>query len=483
MRPQLSAAFFSWRHAKDSAALFILLFLTGIPDFLFLWGATIIVSNSGPRRLAALAIINICYIVAIGGDTTTAINLWTKSTHVSLSGAESYLLGCAIRFACVAALAIVTFCLFEYHRRTKYTRVVIFNTVILGALVAVFKSIPSWGLFSEVIKGTALLFAKYFWAIAFSLIALRWVTSSDRWKTFASLSFWTPVTEFHIGAIPRGVGELIASEKTEPIELDRSRRSGLFLVAIGVMLLAVLDRQWQIAYWIGYSRAGLPRSLIDFTLTTAPLPLLWLRIILIGLSIFLRNAASVSIVVGLVRFAGFHIPRALYGIFQSRNFADLFRRIYFYYSETIAYFFYFPIWKNLQRFGFESKSRGAIAQFVAITWGGVFMHALIDLPILLKWDIGKFLTSGLTRLPYLVLLGILSTVSSTFARKNRKASTDPVDRESPRMLLLRSIGLLVVYFLCVGLAGHVYIDVFAPLVSTEDELSLRLIFFQKIFNL
>ena len=428
----------------DSALLLLVLALSGTQDLLLLWLMTCVVSLSGRLRLQSLVVVNIIYVIASGTLLFEQATLMTKP-YVSASSLNTVLvrsIGIGLLFALIIGLI-------SMNKRLRYRRVGSVNLGLLFIMLGFSIYIPTDSSLADIIRGTTMLYSKYFWAIAFSIISLKGQSAAKSWTALASLTFWTPVTRFHIGAIPRGVGELVACERRSKIDLGHSRRSGIILVSIGSIIIALHNRIPPTLLKLHYPFPLLPQLGAEFLATKAPTAMLWIDTIVQGLQIFMRNAAQVSIAVGLVRFAGFHIPLAQFKIWRARSFSDLLRRIYFYYSETLTYFFYFPIWSAVRRLQLPRTVEASVSLFSSVFFGGLVIHGVLDVPYFLDNDYDRRLLLTASRMPYLFALAFLTTLSSVFhlGRQNRKKS-------KPHSLATAPLALafLVVYLLCLGLA-------------------------------
>jgi len=427
----------------DSALLLLVLALSGTQDLLLLWLMTCAVSLSGRLRLQSLVVVNVIYVI------TSGTLLFEQSTLVTRPYLGTSVLNTAlIRSLGVGLLFAIIVALISMNKRFRYRRVVSVNLLLLLLMLGFSISVPAESSLADVVRGATMLYSKYFWAIAFSIISLKGQSTTKSWTTLASLTFWTPTTRFHIGAIPRGVGELLACERRSKIDLEHSRRSGIILVSIGCIIVALNNRIPTTLLKLQYPFQLLPQMGTEFLGTTASTALLWIDNIVQGLQYFMRSAAQVSIAVGLVRFAGFHIPLAQFKIWRARNFSDLFRRIYFYYSETLTYFFYFPIWSAVRRLQLPRKIEASVALFSSVFFGGLVIHGILDVPYFLDNDDNRVLLLTASRMPYLFAIAFFSTLSSVFqvGQKSREKSQPHSLTTAPLAL-----ALLTVYLFCLGL--------------------------------
>lgn len=429
--------------AVDSVLLLLMLALSGTQDLLILWLMTCAISLSGSRRLQALVIANVAYVVISGSVLFEQTTLVTKP-HIG--AAEFSVL--ASRICGVVLLSALLLGLLQLNKLLRYRYVMSVNLLLLLGLLVYSLIAPTNRVLTDIIRGTTMLYSKYFWAIAFSVISLKDQPGAKNWMVLSSLTFWTPVTRFHIGAIPRGVGELIACERQSKLDLVHSRRSGVILVALGSIITAVNSGMPNVLFQLGYPFQRLPQLTSEFLTTTAPTTWLWIDSIVHGLQYFLRSAAQVSIAVGLVRFAGFHIPLAQFKIWKARNFSDLFRRIYFYYSETLAYFFFFPVWSFLRRLRLARTIETSASVFCSVLFGGLVIHGVLDVPYLLDHDFDSHLRLTASRLPYLLALALLSTLSTVFFVRRQ-----PSETTNNRSLAnaIHAAALFIVYLFCLGL--------------------------------
>lgn len=427
----------------DSALLLLVLALSGTQDLLLLWLMTCAVSLSGRLRLQSLVVVNVIYII------TSGTLLFEQSTLVTKPYLGTSVLNTAlIRSLGVGLLFAIIVALISMNKRFRYRRVVSVNLLLLLLMLGFSISVPTKSSLADVVRGATMLYSKYFWAIAFSIISLKGQSTTKSWTTLASLTFWTPTTRFHIGAIPRGVGELLACERRSKLDLEHSRRSGIILVSIGCIIVALNNRIPTTLLTLHYPFHLLPQLGSEFLETTAPTTLLWIDNVVLGLQTFMRAAAQVSIAVGLVRFAGFHIPLAQFKIWRARSFSDLFRRIYFYYSETLTYFFYFPVWTAVRRLHFPRSVEASVSLFGSVFFGGLIIHGVLDIPYFLDNDYNRVLLLTVSRVPYLFALAFLTTLSSVFhlGRQGR-------EKTKPHLLTTAPVALafLTVYLFCLGL--------------------------------
>lgn len=432
----------------DSVLLLLVLVLSGTQDQLLLWVLTCAVAFSGSRRLPTLAAVNVLYIAASG------VTYFEQQTLLTLAPYSSDGLHTAVsRLLSLIALFGLIHCLRLTMRRYQYQSIVTLSILFLFVLIVCAKFLPPTGAPADILRGTTMLYSKYFWIISFSLISIKGQSAKTVWITLSSLGFWTPIAQYHIGSIPRGSGELIDCERHSISDLQHSRRSGIILVAIGCIFNAANGLIPIALGYLSYPFSLLPRLGAEFLKTSAPLYMLWLDTFVVGLLFFLKTASMVSIAVGLVRFSGFHIPLAQFKIWRARNFSDLFHRIYFYYSETLTYFFYFPIWKFIRRFNLSRKLENGVSVFSAIFFGGLIIHGVLDVPYLLDGDYQRHLFITASRLPYLFMLALLSTLSSAVFHRAKHRDEN---RRLSLVAAVRVVGLFIAYLLCLGLALPAY---------------------------
>lgn len=379
--------------------------------------AAIALAFSGRFRMRLLALFNVAFIIF------TEYGFRTRDAGRSAWVAAPMDLSLAGQMAVKAAALGMTFAIFvllwKIHRKTRFRYLLSMNFVTLLFLVGVYLCTRSGNFASTILWFTVCITARYFWMFTFSHLAFRERPRVRVTEWAAALPFWQALSNWHIGSVPRGFGELEKCQVTsnEDAALGRKSATKLFLLASLFFFVG-----W-IANDVITDAAGM-ESITTSSLTQALTSDLhgsqiWLRDLLSGLMAVTRNIWITGVMVGLAQFGGFRIAPAVGRVWSARSFTEFLRRYYYYYSETISYFFLPTCWKIFGRLPLPTRVQNVGVVFFSLLIGGTVTHFIEDIPFGLDADF-SFFYAFLKKMPYIFALAVFAAISSVFHISGRK---------------------------------------------------------------
>lgn len=141
--------------AVDSVLLLLVLALSGTQDLLILWLMTCAISLSSNRRLQALVIANVAYVVISGSVLFEQTTLVTKP-HIE--AAEFSVL--ASRICGVVLLSALLLGLLQVNRLLRYRYIISVNLLLLLGLLVYSLIAPTNRVLTDIIRGTTMLYSK-----------------------------------------------------------------------------------------------------------------------------------------------------------------------------------------------------------------------------------------------------------------------------------------------------------------------------------
>ena len=274
----------------------------------------------------------------------------------------------------------------------------------------------------------------FVWALG-KFICYLLVSVSKETKPMAAIlqvSFFLPFWSHYAWPMPIDLQRLCESEARDQSEFYRVQLSGFKLLIWSLVLAFLYDclRYFFFNVPPGISGIFFIKKLPHFSLPTVyeigfnefnklklSAKFYWVDLILSGFRYPLLAAAKAGICVSIARMAGFNLFRSTYKPYQAKNFADLLKRLGFYYNELLVRIFFYPIWGFLRPVHRYKSLRLWFTIFLTIGMGGFLLHIfsrmyfLQDGPLLIE-----FKEKYLITLPYFVTLAF-AVASSNIGRK------------------------------------------------------------------
>lgn len=363
------------------------------PDGAMLGAAVLLVCLFRKNRFAALAVANVLVLVlsGMGPRQRTSGEDLLIDTSLALGTHPTLLI---VKIAAIAGLVLISMATLYLMKRRPSANPFLCNLGLLSAVIALYYLIPWPPLPSAILHGAAVYFAQFFWFLTYSQVAMI-RTGGWAWRSLAAMPFWNSISTWHIGASPRGIGELAACEVTESRTLFLVRVKACAMIVGGLILM----NYFEIFKRSVFSSMGLPSvtlmGLHRFVGFEINFFAYWFISFLETALFLTQNTAVLCVLIGLPRLAGFNIPFAIQSPWQSRNYAEFLRRVYYYYSETIMYFFP-PLFRKISR-------RPAVIASLSLLAGGYIAHLIEEIPYGLDAS-AMFLSNSLRILPYLSLI-------------------------------------------------------------------------------
>ena len=121
-----------------------------------------------------------------------------------------------------------------------------------------------------------------------------------------------------------------------------------------------------------------------------------------------------------LQFMGFSIPDTIDSPEKSKSFSDFFSRTMHYYNLIINYFFFFPLMKYAKNFGIKVSAN--ILLFIALVFGGLYIHALKDIYKLIQLGLFTYLQLLIQNImPYLCLLALAIIISHKYEKQSKSS--------------------------------------------------------------
>lgn len=288
------------------------------------------------------------------------------------------------------------------------------------------------------------LFGKFIWFFAYDL--------KDRSNSpTLFFPFWTSKN------VPIPKGKLHMREiDTKTDQLQTTQRSGLRLL-IWVALLFIIH---QMTEHLVFNRSnnisallGLPSLHLSDIVTHHSLSVVstsnllwqnWLIVFCTASLYLIKYTIDYGIIVAIVRMTGYAAPRQVYRPLQSRSFAELLRRILYYYSELLLVMFILPINREL-RFVKSKNVRQFISITTGVTFGGTCYHFSRDFLHYANYGLTKAMPHLLSLIPYFIIMGTLSASSVYLRRKKRASGAENVHMISPLIVMYFTFYCLVIF--------------------------------------
>jgi hypothetical protein len=338
---------------------------------------------------------------------------------------------------------------------------------LLGLFVAtlVASQAPLVGLPWLLAAATSLAMGSYFWFFAY------WIAenhSPDNKLSPLSVGAWRPFWGFTNVPYGKGCAYLSRVEARDDQQLLESQLSGLKLLLRATILALVLHLAVQLQHSrLGWMLPTYPEAL-DAMKAGSPLtlPLRWIALVVSFLFGVTGLAISGHQVIAICRMAGFNAFRNTYRPFESTSIAEFYNRIYWYFKELLATFFFYPTY--LRYFKSYPRLRLFAATFAAAGLGNFIYHFLRDYGYVYRFGLFEALRLYSSYAIYSLILGAAIALSQLriLSRKGRP--------EPGGLRRYAAIGgVLTFYFLIsiieepnlkhsLGDYGHYFISLFRP---------------------
>jgi hypothetical protein len=163
----------------------------------------------------------------------------------------------------------------------------------------------------------------------------------------------------------------------------------------------------------------------------APLMHSWLSIYLELFIQVLHHAADGLVIIGFLRFFGFHVFRNTYKPLLAESIVEFWNRYYYYFKELLANFFFMPTFMQLGRVLKNNPSlRLFLAVFAAAFVGDMYYHIIQNSVPMALGNISRLLLSFKARAFYCFLLafGIFISMLREQRRAGQPRSDDTLSR-------------------------------------------------------
>lgn len=332
--------------------------------------------------------------------------------------------------------------LIKKNRKLNQRPILILLTLFfISAIVAAMQFHTVGGVYATVCIA---LFGKFIWFFAYDL--------KDRASApTLFFPFWTSKN------VPIPKGQLHMKEiNAKPEQLQNTQRSGLrLLVWVTVLFLVhqitehlVFNRMNNISTFLKIPTLNLSDIVTHHSLSVVSTNnLLWQNwlIVFCTASLYLiKYTIDYGIIVAIVRMTGYSAPRQVYRPLQSRSFAELLRRILYYYSELLLVMFILPIHREL-RFLKSKNIRQFISITAGVTLGGICYHFSRDFLPYANYGLTKAMPHLLSLIPYFIIMGALSASSVYLRRKKRASGTKNIKMISPLIMVYFTFYCLVIF--------------------------------------
>jgi len=461
------------------------LFLLQVPFGIYILFSTLILFIVPQRyKITGLILLNVFHVIFIGEVFRDA--LYTSDRLISnllkleieLSAGSVYL---ARIFALISTFGLIFF-LGKRVRSKNPLRIfwsLFFILVILFFLMLLFRSFPYLNL---IMWATIVLYAKYFWIILYNLRRESFINYSDvrrGWADLILFPFWSNITNYHSHNMPRYIKDLegdIFKDKNEAVNASFKTMFLSFICSILASILSTLTMSdvnrykltWlPISSFLNYVNAfevGL-KSFNDMRYSSIEI---WFIILTHGVCFLLKNASMMYAIAAVIEFSGFRVASPIHHIQKANSFSDFMARYYYYYSDIIKTFFYYPLFIFIDQFSMKLWIKKFLSSFCAVFFGGFFIHFFIELAKYIKLDsVGEAFKYTVLLMPYLFLLSFFVGLSSCLPRAHKLG----------KFKFLWIFGFLLVY--AVAYSTQVYrINIRAGLpVQIEDYF----LFLKKLF--
>ncbi len=379
------------------------------------------------ERVKAAAALNILFMLATGSLFALTISHISASPMSWPAQTNRLALGPLLTAAVMVASAalffsyyLASFRLFERFRRIRFP--VLWSLLVLCAAGLALRAWSGESPARLVCVGAFLALSKTFWTLSYQLSEVDHLKSKPLWLHFGTLN-----APWQIGwvnnPVLRGCSDYLNTQLSGGAELQSLRWSAVRLLFGSLCLKVLAEKMGEYFFHASVSIGPLsldglsphfqtPSAHAGFMPPDLAWWEAWLFVMATGLYFLTSYAAITNAAVGVVRMCGFSIRSNVHEPHQATSFNDFLSRIYFYYIAVLQRFFFYPLWHHL-RFIPSRGGRVFLVVFLTICGGGLAVAFTRLAPHILAPGGHAYIQSLLRiRLPYFLLLGVLSACSA-----------------------------------------------------------------------
>ncbi len=315
------------------------------------------------------------------------------------------------------------------------------HLIYWGMLAALWITVPTAGIWREVLLGIALIFPYFIWRCGYLLMSGQ--NGRAAGTSFAhQLIFLWPAFGGSNTPYGKGLDFLSKFEAKTEEELARSQLAGIKLFILAFIWKISMDVMEGVLYGPGNAltyalnghTAGIPR-LGNLVTQGAQAPFLtsWASIYCELVWQVLRHAAHGHAIIGTLRLFGFNIFRNTYKPLLAESVVEFWNRYYYYFKELMASFFFLPVFMQLGgRLHNWPRLRLFAAVFAAAFVGNMYYHLLQREESLALGDVFGAIYDLRSRFFYCLLLAIGIYVS--MLREQRRNGQGMVAGRAARIM-------------------------------------------------
>ncbi len=297
-------------------------------------------------------------------------------------------------------------------------------------LALLWNTLPTAGLWREVLLGVAVVFPFLLWRLGYLLQSGQHGRAGKSRFRDHLLTIW-PIYGGSNTPYGKGIDFLSRSEAQTVEQLARSQLAGIKLLVLAIAW-TVLRELMQRGFYGSESLlavqtgGGIPllRELIDQG-SHAPRLASWASIYCELVYQVLSHAIRGLKIVAALRFCGFNVFRNTYKPLLAESIVEFWNRYYYYFKELMANFFFTPTfmqlgrslqkWPNLRLF---------VAVFAAAFVGNMYYHVIKDIDLIVLGDVYGAVYGLRSRFFYCLLLALGIFVSMW--RSQNRAGRAPI---------------------------------------------------------
>jgi hypothetical protein len=344
-------------------------------DWMWLWltTAAAAISLAGRYRYLALLIVTGALLVHAPD--------WFPFQHVRLIADQEGLYGAidpwrlraGTLIACVPLAAIALYLARRYRDHPLGRRPVLAQHMLLFGLLALAVSGLLHGLPQVLLWSVTVVFATYFWYLAYALLDQRRRLPAPTLFHFATFNTFSWASFVPMG---KGAANWQSVEAATPDALAVTQLKALKLLAWALVLKGVLWAYRTVIYqhlgipYLGFVFAkflhgGDVRPLAGALSIIANFPEQLLIVAIWG-----------HVFVAIARLAGFRLLRNTCRPLSSRSIAEFWNRYYYYFKELLVDVYFYPTY--VRWFKRHPRLRLAFATFMAAGVGNFFFHCIFE---------------------------------------------------------------------------------------------------------
>ena len=342
----------------------------------------------------------------------------------------------------VVALVFAMFAAFAWFVRRfpksfPARRPVLLMVLALIALLLAAR-LPLNGAEAMLVVAAALILGKYIWFFAYAIVDVKLRPTVPLAR---QLGYLRPFWGFSNVPLGKGANYLERVEAKDDKQFLAAQISGIKLLIWGVALAFFTDWINALLYtphesmfapylsWL--PPEGLPTSLIamgrHIERRSFPLHLCWIALWAEFFFTVLYMAIWGHIVIAICRMAGFNAAPNTDRPLLATSIADFYNRIYYYFKELLATFFFYPAY--LRYFKTRPKLRLFTATLLAAGFGNFLFHFLRDDVVILEKGMWRAMLDYHVYAVYCLILG--SAIALSQMRLMAKETREPTGWRRP----------------------------------------------------